>query len=498
MRLPLNIRGYCPDLNPTTRGIITSCTAIIASMKGMRAAPSGSDVGLNALAAACVGGAVIRKLDGTTRLFAGTTTALNENASGVTWTDRTRAVGGAYALGEANRWRFAQFGDNTLAAAKSDTLQVSTTGAFSNIAGAPKASIVETVGQFVMLLDTNEATYGDSPDRWFCSGIGDHTVWTPAIATQCATGRLTSTSGPIRGGRRLGDAMVAYKDRAMFLGVYAGPPTVWDWREVSDSVGCAAHEAICPITTKSGGAAHIFLGYDDFYYYDGSRPIPIPNPVKKTIIDAISKSFFYRCWHVHDRINSNIYFFFVSTAAGTVDSCVVYNYRKDSWLDAWGRDDRTIEAALDYVTAGTAYDDLGSLFSTYDTNIPFSYDSPFWVSGYPLPAVFNSSHKILTLTGTPGDASFTLGDFGDDNDVSMIRRVRPRYTVTPSSASFQNAYKMLASDSFTNDANTSLTSGKFDFMREARWHRFTHTSNGTMEIPHDVGMTVEFEPGGDE
>lgn len=498
MNVPLNIRGYAPDLDPLTPGIMTNCAAIIPSMKGMRAAPSASDAGLNAIAGACKGGAVIRKLDASTRFFAGSAAKIEENTSGATWTDRTRAVGGAYTLGEVNRWRFAQFGDYTLAAAKSDTLQVSQSAAFADIAGAPKADIVETVGQFVMLLNTNEVTYGDSADRWFCSGIGDHTVWTPAVATQCATGRLTSTSGPLRGGRRLGDAMIAYKDRAMFLGVYSGPPLIWDWREISDSVGAPCHEVIVPVATRGGGAAHIFMGYDDFYYYDGSRPIPIPNPVKKTIFEAVDKTYLYRSWAVHDRINSLIYFFFVSTSSGTIDSCVVYNYRKDTWLDSWGRHDLTIEAAVEYVTAGVTYDGLGAIYSTYDTNIPFSYDSPYWINNYPSPAIFNTSHKVATLTGTPGNSSFTLAEAGNDSDVMTLRRARFRYLTAPSSATLQNAYKMLAGDSFTNDATTTLADGKFDVLRSARWHRLTHAASGTLEIPHEKGALLDMVVDGEQ
>lgn len=466
-------------------------------MKGMKAAPSASDIGFDAIDAACRGAAVVRKLDGSTRFFAGSAEKIEENASGTSWTDRTR-VAGAYTLGTDNRWSFAQFGDYSLAAAKSDTLQVSLNGAFADISGAPKAGIVETVGQFVMLLNTNEGTFGDSPDRWFCSGIGDHTVWTPALATQCATGRLTSTSGPIRGGRRLGDSMVAYKDRAMFLGQYVGSPVVWDWREVSDTVGAACQEVIVPITTRNGGAAHIFLGYDDFYYYDGSRPIPIPNPVKKTVLDAIDKSYFFRSVALHDRVNSLIYFFFVSSSSGTIDSCVVYNYRKDDWLNSWGRHDLTIEAAVEYIAAGVTYDDLGTFYATYDVNIPLSYDSPFWVSGYPTPAVFDSSHKVNTLTGTPGSASFTLAEIGDDDNVILMARARMRYLTSPNSATLQNAYKMRSGDAFTNDATTTLSNGNFDFLRSAAWHRLAHTSSGPMEIPHAKAMLLDTKQDGFE
>jgi hypothetical protein len=498
MNDPIHIHGYAPDLDPATPGIITACAALVPSMKGMKAAPSSSDVGLNALSAACKGSAVIRKLDNSTRFIAGSATKLEENVSGASWTDRTRVVGGAYSLGADTRWRFAQFGDFTLAIAKSDLLQVSSSGAFADVAGAPKAEIVDTVGQFVMLLNTNEAVFGDSPDRWFCSGIGTHTVWTPALATQCASGRLTSSQGPLRGGRRLGDAMVAYKDRSMFLGVYVGPPLVWDWREVSDTVGAPCQEVIVPITTKGGGAAHILMGHDDFYYYDGSRPVPIQNPVKKTIFEAINRSFISRSWALHDRSNSIIYFFFVTTAGGVIDSGVAYNYRKDQWIDAWGRHDLTIEAAAEYVSPGVTYDELGTLYSTYNTDIPFSYDSPFWVAATPSPAIFNTSHKVNTLSGTPGASSFTLSDIGNDNDIVTVRRARPRYLTAPSSATLQNSYKMLSGESFTNDATTSLDTGKFDFIRSARWHRLSHSATGNMEIPHARGMLLDTVPDGEE
>lgn len=490
--ITISLKGYAPDLDPTIPGIFTAASAMVPSMRGMKAAPSAADVGLDALAAASQGAVVIRKLDASTRFFAGSATKLYENASGTTWTDRTRAVGGDYALSTDNRWRFAQFGDTTYAAAKSDTLQSSASGAFANVTGAPKAAIVETVGQFLMLLDTNDATYGDSADRWWCSALGDPTDWTVAPSTtQAATGRLTSSPGPIRGGKRLGNDMIVYKDRAIFRGTYVGPPVVWDWVEVSDSVGAPCQEAIVPISTESGGQAHIFIGFEDFYYYDGSRPVPLKNPVKKTFFDAVSKSFLYRCHAVHDRTNSLIYFYFVSTAAGTIDSCFVYNYRRDTW----GRDDRTIEVGVEYITTGMSYDAFGTTYATYDTTVAVSYDSPYWVSGYPLPAVFNGSHKVVTLTGVAGDSSFTLSELGDDDAMSLIRRIRPRYLTAPSSATLQNAYRMISTDAYTNDTTTTINNGKFDVMREARWHKLTHTANGACEL--NV-ITADIEKMGDE
>src|SRR5687768_18078271 len=90
--------GYAPDLPSFTPGVITNCSGMVPSLKGMKGAPSPQNTTLEVLASACKGAMVLRKLDNSTRFIAGTLTALYE-ASTSTWTDRTRVTGGAYALG---------------------------------------------------------------------------------------------------------------------------------------------------------------------------------------------------------------------------------------------------------------------------------------------------------------------------------------------------------------------------------------------------------------
>jgi hypothetical protein len=195
----VQIQGYAPDLPQNTPGVLVDCTNMVPTIRGMKGAPNVQDPsGISgALAATCQGAVSLRKLDESVRVFAGTGTKLYEIAGG-SWTDRTRASGGDYSLSSDIRWRFTQFGNVSIAASKSETLQASTTGAFADIAGAPKAGVVEVVGQFVFLGDTDEGTFGDSPNRVWWSAKGDHTDWTPSIATECATLLITSTPGKIR------------------------------------------------------------------------------------------------------------------------------------------------------------------------------------------------------------------------------------------------------------------------------------------------------------
>jgi hypothetical protein len=127
-----------------------------------------------------------------------------------------------YNLGADDRWSFCQFGNAGLAAAITDTIQRSTSGTFTSIAGAPKAEIIDSVLGFVMALHTNESTYGDSPDRWWCSALYDETSWTANVSTQATTGRLIEGAGKFTAGARLGDDFIAYKQRALFLGALLG------------------------------------------------------------------------------------------------------------------------------------------------------------------------------------------------------------------------------------------------------------------------------------
>lgn len=471
--------GYAPDLDQTIQGIITDCDAFVASEKGMTGAPSAQSTGVATLADTCFGAAATYLLDNSTRTFAGTQTKLYE-LTNLTWTDVTRASGGNYALGTDNFWRFAQFGNTSLATAKTEILQFSTTsGAFANVNdgvnNAPKADLVETVNNFVFLANTNETTFGDSPNRWWCSALGDFTDWVPSIATQSATNTLTSVPGPIVAMRRFGDQIVFYKNRGMYIGTYVGAPLIWDVVEIPGQSGAFSQEAVVNIGSADN-PVHLFMGADDFWRFDGARPVPIGAPVRRTVYGDMDASFAFKCKTLHDRENTRVYFYYPSRGgSGTLDSCVVYNYR----TDRWGRDDRTIVAALEYVQGGLTYDTLDTLYPTYNdlpTNI--SYDSPFWNSGQPATAVFNSSNDLLSLDGIATNSSFTTGDYGDDFNYFLLQRVKPKWLVKPVSATMTNFYKDSEGDALTTDQTVTMGESRFDVLRSARWHRLQFNMTG--------------------
>lgn len=483
MQVKAKLIGYTPDADPTVPGVITNCASVVPSIRGMKAAPSPVAMSLPALAAGCHGAVVVNKLDNTTRFIAGTGTALYEDG-GTSWTDRTRV--GAYSAAADVRWSFAQYGDSTLAAIRSDTLQYSTAGAFADVTGAPKASIVVTVNEFVFLFDTNEAIYGDSPNRWWCAAQGNYTDWTPSVSTNCYTGLLTSTPGKIKAAKRYGSNIVVYKDRSMYLGYFSGSPTGWIFNQVPGDSGALSNEVVVNVGLPES-PMHIFMGYSDFYMFDGSSAKPLgANILKATVFGQLNRQYAHCSTALHDYTNNLIYFYYPASGSSNPDKCVVYNYK----TGAWGRDDRTIEAVAEYISGSITYDGLGATYATYDDLPNVSHDTAFAYTGSPFSLIFDDLHTPKTLTGTAGNSSITLGDLGNDSDFTLLQRVKPRFITAPTSSSMVNYYRNELSDNLTMDATTPIASNRYDVLRDARWHRVRLDFTGDMEIT-DVIADVE-------
>lgn len=467
--------GFLPDQDPTTPGVITQCANFIPYETGMTGAPSASTpASTPALAAACVGAVVVTKLDDTRRILAGTATKLYELSGGV-WTDVTR--GENYTGGVDTRWSYTQFGNATIASNLSDTMQRSTSGAFADIATAPKAKIVFSVGSFVMALNTSDATYGVSQNRWWCSATFNETSWTPSVTALCATGMLVSAPGQITAGGKLGDYAVAYKDKAIFLGQFVGAPSVWDWIQVpGGDAGCVGQDAWTDI-----GGAHFIVGQDNFWIFDGSRPVPIGlGQVREWFYANSNPAYRYKIQCIFDRQTNRVWIFYPSTNSTTLDTAMVYHLATKQF----GLVTINVQAVLNYISAGATIDGLSGISATIDGLSAYSFDSQFWLSGGRALTVFDTAHQLKLLTGVSTSSSYTTGDMGDDEGVSLLSKIRVRFApgYAPASATAQVFSKMTEGAGLTTGSTHTLNDGKFDVLQAARFHRATISMTGDVRV----------------
>lgn len=467
--------GFSPDADPTIPGVITDLSNMVPTIRSSYVgAPSGVDVGMNALAAAALASAITSTLDGTLRMFAGTATALYEK-SGTGWNDVSRAT--AYGASAANPWRFGQFGNSSLAINKVDRLQSISTGAdFADLA-APSASVMCVNKGFVLVADTNNGgsaeTFGDSPDRWWCCAYMNEADWALSVTTQCTTGRIVDTPGAIRALRALSDYVVAYKANSMYVGTYQSAPTVWQFDLVSSETGCSSQEAVVEVNN-----AHYFVGDDDFYRYaPGGLPQPIGAPVKEWFFSRCDPSYKGRIRAAHDRANALIYWFYPPKASGgALTACIAYNYKSDKW----GVADKSIECVAEYVPGGYTYETLP--FVSYDTWPEISYDSPFWDAGAKSVGYIGTDHKVYALTGASASSSLTTGHYGEESMFTMIRRITLRYLGRPTSATATNYYSDYLGGAWTTGVTTTEARGRFDVLQAAPWHKVKFDFTGDVEV----------------
>lgn len=331
-------------------------------------------------------------------------------------------------------------------------------------------------------------SFGDQPDGWWCSNLFDQTSWTPTVGSQAANARLVDAPGKITAAREFGNDVIAYKDKSMYRGQYIGPPLIWSWQRIPGEIGCSGQEAVVVI-----GASHFFVGPSDFFVYDGTVPRSIGAPVREWFFTNLNGSQRGNIKGGADLTRDLVYWYFPSTAStGICDICVVYNIRTNKW----GKFARQIEAVIQYSSGNVTYDGLGTLYSTYDNLPNIAYDSSFWIADNTVPGIISTDHKLYSLTGVPGASYLITGDLGDETNFSLLRRMTPRYRTSPTTqATGTNFYRYDLGAAPVQDATIAASNGRFDFHRDARWHRVRMDWTGTMVIngytPDTLATTPE-------
>jgi hypothetical protein len=458
--------GFTPDLEPDTEGGMPVCLDVIPSDKGMKGSPSAVAASIAALAAECRGIASIFKLDGTYRTVAGTTTKLYDNSGGTTWSD---VSGSVYALGSEDRWAFTQFGNITLAVTPSITIQQSNTGAFASIATTVKAEHITTVAGFVMVANYNDGT--STPDGWKCSAYQDYSDWTANVSTQSAYGRLLDTAGEITALRRIGDYAVAYKERAMYLGVYVGAPAIWNFQRVLGEIGCLHTGLIV-----SNEQYHLFFGNDDVYRFDGSNLSPLQAPCSRYVINTLNKSATYACHSAWDNDRGLAWWFYPKTGSTQANAWVAFHPE----TGRWGYGELTIEAVVQFINGAITYDSAPTSW-TYDSAPAYSYDSAFWAAVTVNLSVVKTDHAIYNFNGISTSSSFTLSEIGSDMGDSLISRFWPRFYDQPTTATMTITAKYDADGSYVAVTSTAINKGRFDFLSTALWHTLKIDLTGDWE-----------------
>ena len=475
----------------------TDCNLLVPTLRGFEALAGDSLASTVTAPSAVASIAHFRLLDGTVRLVAGTMGSGGQSASlydvsTAAWITRNGAAG-TYTGTVNGRWTFAQYSNNVLAAQRGTQIQYSPDDSqdFTMITSAPRAAIIISVLDFVMAFNTFDATYGDDPNRWWCSAAGDHTDWTPNIATQATTGLLTDGDGAIVGGGRIGSSVVAFTEISAHLGQYIDAPGVWGFSRIpGEGLGAYSHASIVDVE----GTGLLWPGRDNFYLYDGAQAVPIgSNFVAEFFLEDLDIANAGRMVGFHERSKWRVYWWYPSRDGGlndgTLDRFLCFNYRAGTW--GFGR--KTVQYPFEYMTPSVTFEELGDLYTTFADFPNATFASAFLSAGSPVPSFMGTDNIMYNMLGAGSDCWLQTGFAGNDGVIVAVSRIRPRFHkgLAVTGTMDHNYTDALGAATRQSIADRALVDGAFDHVWAARWHQARMDFTGTLEI---LGLDYEAAP----
>lgn len=368
---------------------------------------------------------MFRQVNGTVRFLTFRQGDIDEYDSAGTRTNR------ATGLTTASNWTAAAWGNQIIAVSKANATQSSTGAGFSSLGGSsPKAALVASNVNFVMMADVDDGGSNVYADMVWWSAIRNPSSWAASLATQAGNVRLLDSPGPITALVSYRNQFVAFKDNAIFVGQYVGPPYVFSWAMVSSRVGCVGAHAVTELDGKL-----YFLGSSGFWEYDGQNIRNVGLPVFQSFMaqagyyagfggdylrPATGTSFGLSSIHaVAEDAEGVVWFMATSHNSTTQDSyCYGYNARTGKWGKA------QIQTASSSATIPACF-----VRCTTADLVSFSGETSFRVLKL-TPGTTTTEMASFAYPGQPATApAFTTGKWFDQQiptrDTRLYLRHRP-------------------------------------------------------------------------
>lgn len=481
------LAAWEPDGDPTKPGVLVEVGNMVPTRRGFASDLGPGDYNGLVLPDKCYGGRLLPVNSINPAVMLATDSTLYYYGGSGSLVDRNRATPVYVAPADLTvAWRFEQFGEYTLAIQRDNPLQASadiSTTDFSDVSGAPSAYTMCVASGFVMVANTVDVPADNTFryfDAWHCSALGDHSDWTPSIATQCAQGRLLETPGPILRLFAYGPDVLAFKRGSLIRGRYVrnlADGIIWEWRVISSEVGIVGHDAVVQV----GGVVY-FMSLDGVYAFNGSslrRVDSFPRLwwMRAQANSGTDDSLFMLTQAVYDPVRRVIRWHYVQdvTAQKTapyMGGCLIYHVE----TDRWGHAEHACEWALNVPWTGSAAlpDFNGYDGTAVEGTGPYAARN---LAAY----VDASTHVLRIYLSTATSSYFVTGDIGDDDMNTVGVRARLRFLRQPTSATVEHRYTQTLGGALTSGDTATLSDGKADFSHSARWHRLVVEMVGPFE-----------------
>jgi len=376
-----------------------------------------------------------------------------------------------------DRWRFTQFGNNLIAAGYPNTLQnydLTTTGNFATLSGAPKAKLVTVVRDFVV---TGNSSDGANRVQW--SGINDPTTWSSSAVTQSDFQDIPD-GGEIRGitGGEFGLVLCA---RSVHRMSYVGTPLVFQFDNITRNLGCYESNSVI----QWQGVTY-FLGDDGFYSCNGQQ-------VEAIGAEKVNRFFF------NTIVEANLSL--MSAAVDPAKNLVIWGYPvlDDTYrllvyhliTKRWSYADTTVNRIADSSTPNITLEALDTFSASIDA-LGTSLDDRLWLGGK---MIFSGvkADKIITFTGANKQAVIETADLNEIPTAAMVTLAKPIVDNGSASVAIASRFKLDETVNF-GTATAADSENRVGLRSVGKYHRLRVNPSGNWT--NAVGLELETQPAG--
>lgn len=394
---------FTPDMPDLSQGTDIALNVHPETAESYAPVPSLKAFSSSALNSKCLGSVATRDSAGTISLWAGTATKLYRMiAASTAWIDVSKV--GNYTTIDGDNWHFEVYSDKVFATNFNDPIQSFLQGTdtlFSDLSpDAPHARYMCTPKDFLMVGNTSDPVGGVNEARVWWSGSGDPTSWpTPGSALaqqqQSDFNDFQGDYGPVTGmvDSLAGADVAIFFERAVWRGVYAGPPTVFNFIPAENARGTR-----CPNGIVTSGALVYYPADDGFYVFDGSQSTPIGSQkFDQWFWSTVNQNFLWNVIGAADPLSRAIIWIFPSVNAsnGIPDTALIYRWdlQRASYAQF------SADWLMRILSFGVTLDGFFGLGFTQLDTIPASLDSRQWIGGALNMGVIDTGHHLATFGG---------------------------------------------------------------------------------------------------
>lgn len=416
--------------------------------------------------------------------------------------DVTRLSGGAYnAVGSA-RWEFVVFEKTIIAINPFDEPQYFTLNLSTNFdrldTAAPRAAHQGVIGRHVVFGNTSDPIDGPVPNRLWWPAIGNPFYWpnpragSPEAddATQVQSGfvPLEGDGGPIL--RVVSGAEVGgvFQKNAIWRMDYVGSPNIYEVNRVEPNRGLLVPGVAVPVSRWI-----FFLAEDGFYIFDYTSSTPIgKDQINKTFFADVDLAYADRISAVPNPDQTRIYVLYPGSGhtGGAPNKWLCYDWA----LQRWGHGELDAELLVQALPPGVHLDNLP--YSNIDAPGLASWDDAVAGAGSRSLAVYDHSHFLGTLSGTPLTATFETDDLElSPGRRSLLNYVRPLVRGDNSKITVQASSRGRYQDDIEFGLERTIDAqGDAGIRQDGRYHRVR--VNVDYGFDEAIGFDAHFTRGG--